>query len=56
MHFIVPSYENPEPQLLKDWSDHTTESARGMVRLLIKYAWSDHAKLLEEINKHWHSQ
>ena len=35
--------------MLEEWMEHTAESSKGMVKILIKWAWSDREKLLEQI-------
>ena len=47
--FTVPSYENPDPLMLKAWREHTHRSSLGMLEILITFAWSDREKLLKEI-------
>ena len=47
--FTVPTYENPDPLMLKAWREHTHKSSLGMLEILTKFAWSDRDKLLKEI-------
>lgn len=49
--YTVPAYENPDPQLLAEWAEHTAGSCKGMLLILIKFAWSDHDKARKAIQE-----
>ena len=49
--FRSPTYENPNPQMLKEWTVNSGKCTTGMLDILVKYAWIDRATLLEEIDK-----
>ncbi|XP_078503145.1 olfactory receptor 5AP2-like [Lissotriton helveticus] len=44
-----PTYENPNPELMREWADNNLEASRRSVLIFIKYAEIDRAKLLDEI-------
>ncbi|XP_078518404.1 mitogen-activated protein kinase-binding protein 1 [Lissotriton helveticus] len=48
--YTVPAYENPDPKLLEQCAELTAASCKPMLDLLVKFAWSDRAKILEEID------
>ena len=47
--FTIPSYENPNPDMLRDWAQHSAVSSEGMLKILIHYAWLDREELLKQI-------
>lgn len=49
--YTVPAYENPDPKLLAEWAEHTADSCKGMLLILIKFAWSDYDKARKAINE-----
>ena len=49
--FTSPTYENPNPRMLADWSANSARCTTGMLEILVKYAWEDRTIILEEIDK-----
>ena len=49
--FTSPSYDNPNPRMLADWSANSARCTTGMLEILVKYAWEDRTTILQEIDK-----
>ncbi|XP_078541431.1 uncharacterized protein LOC144826808 [Lissotriton helveticus] len=47
---LAPSYEDPDPQMLADWAQCNFENSKRLMGILVQYAESDRAKLLEKID------
>ncbi|KAJ1163502.1 hypothetical protein NDU88_003960 [Pleurodeles waltl] len=47
--FIMPTYEDPHPDLLKEWAAHNALSSAGMMKILVKYAQIERDKAIEKI-------
>ncbi|KAJ1144752.1 hypothetical protein NDU88_011049 [Pleurodeles waltl] len=48
--FIMPNYDDSNPDLLKEWAAHNAASSAGMMRILIKYAEIERETVIEQIN------
>ncbi|KAJ1128581.1 hypothetical protein NDU88_006958 [Pleurodeles waltl] len=46
---ITPTYEDPNPEMLKEWALHKAQSSAGMMKIRIKYARIDRDKVIEDI-------
>ncbi|KAJ1215465.1 hypothetical protein NDU88_003074 [Pleurodeles waltl] len=46
---ITPTYEDPNPEMLKEWAMHNAQTSAGMMTILIKYAKIDRGKIIENI-------
>ncbi|KAJ1105750.1 hypothetical protein NDU88_003155 [Pleurodeles waltl] len=49
--YTIPSYEDPDPELLEEWAENSKTSSLNMMKILIKYAFKDREKFMEEIDK-----
>ncbi|KAJ1129499.1 hypothetical protein NDU88_007867 [Pleurodeles waltl] len=49
--YTIPSYEDPEPELLEEWAENSKISSLNMMKILIKYASKDRENIIEEIEK-----
>ena len=49
--FTTPTFKNPNPRMLKDWTENSAKCTKGMLEILIKYSWSDREVLLKEIEE-----
>ncbi|KAJ1173311.1 hypothetical protein NDU88_005147 [Pleurodeles waltl] len=49
--YTIPSYEDPDPELLEEWAENSKTSSLNMMRILIKYASKERIKIVEEIDK-----
>ncbi|KAJ1129018.1 hypothetical protein NDU88_007389 [Pleurodeles waltl] len=47
--FIMPTYDDPHPDLLKEWAAHNAVSSAGMMKILIKYAQLQRERVIEKI-------
>ncbi|XP_078507084.1 uncharacterized protein LOC144767537 [Lissotriton helveticus] len=47
--FTIPTYEDPDPDMINEWSDNTSSCSMIMMKILVKYALKDRAKLLKDI-------
>ncbi|KAJ1101388.1 hypothetical protein NDU88_006456 [Pleurodeles waltl] len=49
--YTIPTYEDPDPDMLEEWAKNSKNSSLNMMKILIKYAIKDRKKILEEIEK-----
>ena len=49
--FTTPTFENPKPAMLNDWTINSNKCTTGMLKILIQYAWSDRQEILDEIDR-----
>ncbi|KAJ1155051.1 hypothetical protein NDU88_007787 [Pleurodeles waltl] len=45
----MPTYDDPNPELLKEWAAYNEASSARMMKILIKYAQIDREKVIEKI-------
>ncbi|KAJ1185634.1 hypothetical protein NDU88_002424 [Pleurodeles waltl] len=46
----MPTYDDPHPDLLKEWTAHNAASSAGMMKILIKYTQLERDKVIETID------
>ncbi|KAJ1177650.1 hypothetical protein NDU88_002902 [Pleurodeles waltl] len=49
--YTVPTYEDPDPEMLEEWAENSKQSSLNMMRILTKYAMKDRSRTLEEMEK-----
>ncbi|KAJ1177178.1 hypothetical protein NDU88_002440 [Pleurodeles waltl] len=49
--YTIPTYEDPDPEMLEEWAENSKQSSLNMMRILTKYAIKDRSKILEEMEK-----
>ncbi|KAJ1191724.1 hypothetical protein NDU88_001040 [Pleurodeles waltl] len=47
--FIMPTYDDPNPDLLKEWAAHNAASSAGMMKILINHAQIERETIIEKI-------
>ncbi|KAJ1148666.1 hypothetical protein NDU88_001494 [Pleurodeles waltl] len=49
--YTIPTYEDPDPDMIEEWAENSKTSSLNTMKILIKYAIKDRKKILEEIEK-----
>ena len=48
--FTTPTFANPNPAMLEQWTENSARCTTGMLEILVKFAWSDRQQIVSEID------